>query len=252
MRTLMVTMKRVRSPRIGPGGGLRGLGRLRRTGRFESTFMVLGSALLLVGLSLISEVRVPMRMQKLTERRAPSGVEAPVTEPSKARSETATQSGTVAGSSTVQSAKPPALPVAPNGTAACRALTPAIAQQILGAGTQPATSPSEVSTADMDVSSCVYTNSTATETVSLTAHIALTNLGASENAVVFGSDKPLNAVSLPGLGQVAYWSPDMLQLNMLENNNWYVISRTKNASSASLDEVEAVARLVAEEVSHAF
>jgi cytoskeletal protein RodZ len=124
---------------------------------------------------------------------------------------------------------------------ACKLLSPSVATQTLGTSAAAST-PSDTSalvTPDTSLGACAYTGSN--ETVQLIVRTPKNSLGASENATHFGSEKPANATSVSGYGQSAYWDPDAKQLNILANNNWYIISR----STGSSDDSEAVAKLLA-------
>jgi hypothetical protein len=155
---------------------------------------------------------------------------------------TATPAGTPA-------AKPAPQP-SPPATAACKLLTVAIARQVIGAGAAPITGKDDSATADIATTTCTYTNGvlgSRNVTVSLITNVALTSLGASENALVFGSDKPSGTADVQGIGQAAYWDPSVGQLNVLSENNWYIIRRDSGSPPASVGEsdVDALARLLA-------
>jgi hypothetical protein len=128
-------------------------------------------------------------------------------------------------------------------TKACVNFTKQIAQQILG---QDATinlneSITTDETADVEVSSCVYTSSGAQKTIRLVAHLAKTPLGQSTNAIVFGSDRPSSAQNIPSYGQAAFWDDSIGVLHVLKNNNHYEIIL---AANVPLREVELAANIL--------
>lgn len=155
---------------------------------------------------------------------------------SSGRAETTSKTVTTVGS--VQLPKAPDIP-------ACRLLSPSIAVKILGSKAQTDFSKSGAGqqSADMEVSRCVYTSGG--NGIQLVAHMARSSLGASENSVMFGSEKPSGVQSVQGYGQAAYWNSNSSELNILAENNWYVLSRQQDSASAGLAKVEAVAYVVA-------
>lgn len=133
-------------------------------------------------------------------------------------------------------------------TTACKFLTPTIARQILGASTAFDTAHSTTSkTSDLENSSCAYTSSS-NDNITLSAHAPLSSLGTSENALAFGSAKPAGVTDVSGYGQSAYWDPAKATLNILDNNTWLVLSRTKSSASAGISDVTAVAESIKQEL----
>lgn len=129
----------------------------------------------------------------------------------------------------------------PNGTnktasPACAALTIDAARRILGqqAANSPTTSMADLNTASTSVSSCAYTNGTATR-IQVTVRTPNDSLGVSKNATVFGSGRPAKAVSVDGFGQAAFWDPDTHRLNILQSNIWYIIELGETATQASTE-----------------
>jgi hypothetical protein len=114
------------------------------------------------------------------------------------------------------------------------------ATSILGNTVSSSSSNGVTSQDDNDtVISCAYSNGS--NSVSVVEHIANnTNLGASTNDVNFGSGLPSGAVGVGGYGDSAFWQQSTSQLNILKNNNWYLISYSKQGSS-SLSNAEQVA-----------
>lgn len=60
--------------------------------------------------------------------------------------------------------------------------------------------------------------------INVTAHIAKTSAGDTDDTTIFGSGKPSDVTNVSGYGQKAYWQPDSGTLNVLLGNNWYEIS----------------------------
>jgi hypothetical protein len=116
-------------------------------------------------------------------------------------------------------------------TDACSLLTLSVARQLLGTGASSST-PSDTSSLQANatnVSSCAYTSGG--KSVQLGVRKPTSTVGASENDVAFGSAKPASAVTVQGYGQSAYWDPNNDTLNVLGDNNWYIISRSSNTQA---------------------
>lgn len=136
---------------------------------------------------------------------------------------------------------PPSTSAPPSNTiAGCELLTLAIAQQILGSGAAAGKSSdtSVIRTPDTTIATCAYT--AGSDNIQLIGRSPKNALGTSENATIFGSGKPPNAIAVPGYGQVAYWDPAQKRLNILSHNNWYIISRGNGSQAAA----EAIAALL--------
>ena len=181
----------------------------------------------------------------LTMRNSPSGrstahAAAHQSTPAKtAATNTSTPSNSASSPKSTAAANAPATASpAAETSAACKLLTLTVAQQALGDGakTSTPTNGAALKTADTSVSTCAYSG--ADGTVQLVIRTAKDSLGASENATVFGSEKPANAVALQGYGQTAYWSPSDQHLNILAHNNWYIITR----STGTQADAEAIAK----------
>lgn len=126
-------------------------------------------------------------------------------------------------------------------TEACALLTLDVARKLLGSGTQTST-PGDTSTyqaTDTNVTACAYANGSSN--VQLVVRTPTSSLGTSENDTVFGSDRPSGATTVQGYGQSAYWDSSAHTLNILGNNNWYIITRNSNTESST----EAVATQLA-------
>lgn len=112
---------------------------------------------------------------------------------------------------------------------ACDVLTKEVAENLLGTGAQYGdTNAGNADSSDISVSSCSYTspagtNTNETEVASVLARVALTQTGADSNKAVFAT-LPTDAVDVNGYGESAFWNPNYGQLNILKNNNWYILS----------------------------
>lgn len=82
-------------------------------------------------------------------------------------------------------------------------------------------------TTDMTTIQCAYIAGSNTATV--IEHKPNTPTGQHENDDQFGSSRPSGVTSVSGYGQVAYWQPST-GLNILQNNDWYMVSVTSNGS----------------------
>jgi hypothetical protein len=136
---------------------------------------------------------------------------------------------------------------------ACKILTEQIAQQIFGPDYKPVniSDVTNSSNSNTTVSTCVYTNgltisSTNYESINLLAHTSLSSLGTSDNVVVFGSERPSDVTDVQGIGQASYWDPNASQLNILNDNNWYVVSLNKGRSQVlgNLTDVKAASQII--------
>lgn len=132
---------------------------------------------------------------------------------------------------------------------ACKALTLADAQAILGANAKAGSTNStgDTSSDDVNVSTCTYSASgssvTDISTISLLARSAKTAAGAASNHAVFTTNKPAGMQDVANVGDMAYWNASLSQLNILKGNNWYIIGNIAgtHADSGSLDTAKATA-----------
>ncbi|HSX15833.1 MAG TPA: hypothetical protein VLF40_03520 [Candidatus Saccharimonadales bacterium] len=132
----------------------------------------------------------------------------------------------------------------PAENAACKLLTTAIAQQLLGADAKPADAGNvgNLQTSATTVATCTYTSDSGA--LQLTLRTPKNSLGVSENATVFGSERPSGATTVTGYGQSAFWDPDEHRLNVLGHNTWHIITRTSAGGPSSLDDTKAAANLL--------
>lgn len=119
-------------------------------------------------------------------------------------------------------------------TDACKLFTLNAALQVLGgsAKSSAASGTSPLNAPGTTVTACAYTSSSGS--AQLIIRTPTDHLGVSENASVFGSARPADAISVNGYGQSAYWDPNKHTLNILGDNNWYIISRTTNTQAAAV------------------
>lgn len=137
---------------------------------------------------------------------------------------------------------------------ACDVLTESAAKKVLGdAASKGDTAAGDVASDDVSVSNCVYTVKSTGGTIkeqlsnstsaSVLARAAKTSKGAESNKYVFGEGKPKGVQDVSGYGDKAYFNPDYGQLNILEGNNWYIISNHKGskATEGTLAEAKVLA-----------
>ena len=105
------------------------------------------------------------------------------------------------------------------------------AKQVLGDSVTGGETGASASSDDLEVSTCSYTqsagagiNSSAAKSASLLVRAPRTAEGVASNQTQFGRLKPTGVQDVSGYGDLAYWSPDYGQLNILKNNTWYVVS----------------------------
>jgi hypothetical protein len=113
---------------------------------------------------------------------------------------------------------------------ACKVLTPEIAAHYLGETPETSdTSSTEASSDDINVSNCAYSTKfvigqpASLRSASLLARSAKTNDGVDSNKNVFIDQRPAGAETISGYGNDAFWNPSTGQLNILKNNNWYIV-----------------------------
>jgi hypothetical protein len=112
---------------------------------------------------------------------------------------------------------------------ACDVITIDDVKKVLGQDAQINTSsPKPEETPDLILSNCVYTrkgaNPAENVSASLVVRSAKTETGAKSNESGFNNTRPVDAQDVAGLGDKAYWNPQMGQLNILAHDNWYIVS----------------------------
>lgn len=136
---------------------------------------------------------------------------------------------------------------------ACNVLTKDVAKSVLSdelAETNPASS--STSTSDLSVTNCNYTTKVDTASqppkisgISLLARSPCTQTGIDSNNQAFSGSKPDDAEDVSGIGDKSFYSTKYRQLNVLKNNNWYILMFYKdNVTNTTLDSIKAVAKKI--------
>lgn len=107
---------------------------------------------------------------------------------------------------------------------ACTLLTQADADAVLGSGATKGEKTKDTSTDDINVSTCTYTQASNFKAATILARSAKTSAGTDSNKAMFSSQLPASIQKIDGIGDSAYWDPTYGQLNILKNNNWYIVS----------------------------
>jgi hypothetical protein len=130
---------------------------------------------------------------------------------------------------------------------ACRIFTADDARTLMGGGVKPGQDPVSTASPDLNVSTCTYSLSAASDhkSASLLARVPITDKGITSNNNEFGPLKPTTVQDVGGYGDHAYWDAEHGQLNILKNNNWYILSFGSAApSSRSLQQTQQLADLL--------
>lgn len=133
-----------------------------------------------------------------------------------------TTSSTTAGASTAASKSV-------NSSGPCNAvLTTDQAKAVIGGNPSTSSSNGDSSqSADITSIACKYTSGSVV--ASIIENKSNTPTGQHENDDQFGSSRPSGVTTVSGYGQAAYWQTTT-GLNVLENNNWYVVSVSNNGA----------------------
>jgi hypothetical protein len=136
---------------------------------------------------------------------------------------------------------------------ACDVLTEAVASQILGTTpTKGDTDVSKTSTNNLNDSDCtyfykpdagtLYQQLSKMHTVSLLVRAAKNAGGANSNQAQFAT-LPKGMQWVAGYGAKSYWDPKLAQLNILDNNNWYILNHYEgpDPTTATLDQARQLA-----------
>jgi len=107
---------------------------------------------------------------------------------------------------------------------ACDFLTQADADALLGAGAKKDETTTDASTEDIKTSNCKYSASASLKSASIKAHISTSKSGAAANKKQFTMELPSATEKVSGVGDAAYWDSALGQLNILKDNNWYIVS----------------------------
>jgi hypothetical protein len=135
---------------------------------------------------------------------------------------------------------------------ACDIFTLADAKQLLGGNVKGGENTVPAASPDLTVSSCSYTQDTGnSQPVNSAASAALlmrhptTSSGISSNQNEFGNLRPAGVQDVPGYGDAAYWDGEHGQLNILKNNDWYILSYgTTTPADRTLDQATQLAAIL--------
>lgn len=136
---------------------------------------------------------------------------------------------------------------------ACDLLTLDEAKQLLGDDTSESSNTSAVTSGDVSVDTCSYTNNGTTadniRIVTVMARAALTDVGLDSNIGAFekdGTANPAGATAVNGYGDKAFWDPTTYQLAILKDNTWLsIVYGGTNPTKNTLGDAKKVADLTA-------
>lgn len=132
---------------------------------------------------------------------------------------------------------------------ACDVLSQDTAEAILGGASKRAdTAAASATSDDIAVTTCSYSrvvsDGAATTSVTLLARVAKSANGSVSNRSQFDV-YPADAQSVDGVGQAAYWKAQYGQLNILQNDNWYILSiGSADPATRTLDTTLQASRLI--------
>lgn len=133
---------------------------------------------------------------------------------------------------------------------ACEVLTVAEAKKLLGEATTAGSNTPDAKSGDVNVSTCSYSNNAAIvadiEIATVTVRSALSDTGAQSNkAGILAVKNTDGAQSNDDFGDEAYFIPATGQLNILDGNNWIIVSQGgANPATQTLDKAKEVAHQV--------
>lgn len=109
-------------------------------------------------------------------------------------------------------------------------LTATEAQSLIGSQASPSVNNGVVSkSVDITEVNCSY--SFKGTSVSILDYMPNSSIGQSDNDVRFGSGLPSGVTQVNGYGNSAFWQASS-GLNILQNNNWYVVNYANNGASS--------------------
>lgn len=134
---------------------------------------------------------------------------------------------------------------------ACDVFTLDEAKQLLGKDTTTASNTSQITSGDISVDSCSYTNNATKAAdiriVTVMARSALTSAGQDSNTGAFeknGTANPSGATPVSGFGEKAFWDPAVHQLTILKGNTWFsIVYGGTNPANNTLSDAKKVAEL---------
>lgn len=131
---------------------------------------------------------------------------------------------------------------------ACDVLTLDVAKKISAGVAANDTQAADTNTDSIVVSNCNYYDATAKISIALLVRGAKDETGANSNKAQFDT-LPSGAQSVSGYGDKAYWDVNFGQLNILKNNNWYILSSgPATPSSRTLDAAKLLADSIIEKL----
>jgi len=157
------------------------------------------------------------------------------------------QVSTTAGANTKPIAAEPETRPTSKPEKACDILTQDIADKVVGKPTKADASNADAPK-DVDhlvISSCTFKSVDGTSTTTLLWRAAKDTEGSAHDKEQFGPNKPLNAESVTGYGDTAYWDADFKQLNILKGPNWYILTAgPTEPANRNLDQAKQFADLI--------
>ncbi|QWC86647.1 hypothetical protein KLP28_08255 [Nocardioidaceae bacterium] len=136
---------------------------------------------------------------------------------------------------------------------ACDVLTAERAEQVLGSVADlPTAATTGTAGPDLAVTSCSYLSvdrdeDGARNAVGLVVRTALSAAGVAANRDRFSdAERPTGAEPVDGLGEQAFWAPELGQLNVLADDQWYVVTYGGlDPRANTLEETRAAAAVIA-------
>jgi hypothetical protein len=132
---------------------------------------------------------------------------------------------------------------------ACSLFTEQEAKTVLGSAATKGSDTVPSSTADINVSSCTYTNNAGVvsdiRVTTVLIRSALSDQGADSNKNAFNTGRPAGVEAVNGYGSDAYWNPAAGQLNILKDDAWMIINTGASLpTQRTLADTKVVAALV--------
>jgi hypothetical protein len=143
--------------------------------------------------------------------------------------------------------QPVSAPAKTASNRACQIFTSAEAQDLLDSSVKAGQNLVSTASPDLNISTCTYTQSGVANrnSASLLVRVPTTDKGITSNNNEFGPLKPTTVQDVSGYGDSAYWDAEHGQLNILKNNNWYILSfGAAVPSSRSLEQTRQMADLL--------
>ncbi len=149
-------------------------------------------------------------------------------------------------------AQKPANSLASAQSKACNIFSLANAKQLLGDTAKGGDNAATTSSDELSVTTCSYAQDSGSNLpissnrlATLLVRAPKTSAGISSNQNQFTTLKPANSQLVAGYGDNAYWDPQYGQLNILKNDNWYILSNGPiTPSNRTLDEAKQLADIL--------